>query len=71
MSSKISPCQVCYLQVIVQTYKGALVYAFKTITKFSLHWIIVGSGKKAFIQADGIKTLYTLSLETLECKLIG
>lgn len=55
----------------MQTYKGALVYAFKTITKFSLHWIIVGSGKKAFIQADGIKTLYTLSLETLECKLIG
>lgn len=26
------------------------------------------SGKKAFIQADGIKTLYTLSLETLECR---
>lgn len=26
------------------------------------------AGKKAFIQADGIKTLYTLSLETLECR---
>lgn len=26
------------------------------------------TGKKAFIQADGIKTLYTLSLETLECR---
>ena len=34
------------------------------------HWVlcILGAGKKAFIQADGIKTLYTLSLETLECK---
>ncbi|XP_068741274.1 cytosolic carboxypeptidase 1-like [Montipora capricornis] len=26
------------------------------------------AGKKAFIQADGIKTLYTSSLETLECR---
>lgn len=26
------------------------------------------TGKKAFIQADGIKTLYTLSLETLDCR---
>lgn len=41
----------------------------QTVIKFVIYWIIVGAGKKAFIQADGIKTLYTLSLETLECKL--
>lgn len=26
------------------------------------------AGKKAFVQAEGIKTLYTLSLETLDCR---
>ena len=40
---------------------------FFFFTSFCL--CIIGTGKKAFIQADGIKTLYTLSLETLDCKL--
>lgn len=43
----------------------------KTVVYYSsTNWsyICTGTGKKAFIQADGIKTLYTLSLETLECK---
>ena len=42
-------------------------YTCTVVTEYGYHFLLE-SGRKAFIQADGIKVLYTSALETLECK---